>query len=195
MMFAQCVFYLVHFEDVLEQNHTCLPQPAGLMASRWCLNATAMALQVVLECLGGLSRYRWMSALQHPTWLTLNIRARICFLREMLDVEQIVGKYRFQRFQTSCNSGYCQQGEKMAEPEIFTLPFFEMNLTLWPPQLGPTNVFTFKQKSGLWRVDNRVSEFWNLRRLKESRKRLRLTRIRYSYDSYVLIQLFLYPFM
>lgn len=111
----------------------------------------------------------WTSAFQHPTRLTLNIRARICFLREILDVERIVGKYRFQTCR--CNSGYtCQQGDKRWHQNSRVLPglrlelkhYIFLSLTLWPlPQLGPANVFTFKQKTGLWRVDHR--EFQSFR--------------------------------
>ena len=49
-------------------------------------------------------------------------------------------------------AGFCQAWDLY----LHVAHFFEMNLTLWPlPQLGPANVFTFKQKTGPWRVDKR----------------------------------------
>ena len=162
-----CLFYL---EDVLEH---ITPFSTASRIHGW---------KLVLECYcnGSSSGFgmswwsqsiqvSWTSAFQHPTRLTLNIRARICFLREILDVEQIVGKYRFQTCR--CNSGYtCQQGDKRWHQNSRVLPglrlelkhYIFLSLTLWPlPQLGPANVFTFKQKTGLWRVDHR--EFQSFR--------------------------------
>ena len=120
----------------------------------------------------------WRSALQRPTWLTLIIRARICFLREMLDVEQIVGKYRFQ---TSCNSGYTCQGEKMAlEPGLarwleifwmfwalvdciqFSLPTWNWNITsFWDESHPLTIASTWPGQCVYFQVDNR--EFQSFR--------------------------------